>query len=124
MFDSVSRSVYEAEREARIRAEAIAEELRESLKEERKRVTDLLKMLHPDAEKPPLITGGPQGFIPSEQLARMPAVGLRGLREKKRLVSEAKAREDEEEQKTDAEKRREALAPEEADLIDTVIAGR
>jgi hypothetical protein len=140
MFDYVSQAVLDAERERRIRAEVAVEQaaaqiarlseinaqLFSLLERERERhqeaITDTLDRLMPKPKDPLPGFGLPgAGVLTSEQLAHLPAVGKRGLRERNAAVREAKTREEAEEAENDGASRRAVLTPDEQAVVDSQV---
>jgi len=132
MFDSVSREKYEAERDARVRAEARAEafaeherRLTELLASARDEKEDLLDRLAPKSS--PLPFGAPDAAastaLTPEEIIRTPAIGRRGVAARQHRYDEAVTAQDETKRLKAIDERNAALTPEELEEIDRVTQG-
>jgi hypothetical protein len=132
----VSQEKYEAERDARVRAEAIVETLRGQiallqgeLKTERERVSALVEHIAPKPQAPDSTlawTGKGDGpaQLTSEQIMAIPAVGGRGLRQRNNAARLAKLRDVKKAEEEDAGARRAVLTEEEEQILDESIPGK
>jgi hypothetical protein len=125
MFDYVSREKYEAEHDARIRAEAKVEALSEQvatltqlLRDLNNGQTDLLDRVLPKPKDTPVITGEGLSALTAEEIMEIPAVGKSGIKTRLHWAGKARAREADAKKEERLREHREDLTDEELELVD------
>lgn len=125
MLGFVSQEKYEAEHDARVRAEAREEALREQvttltqlLRDLNNGQADLLDRVLPKPDTKPVVTGNGVSHLSEAEIMSIPAVGRAGIKARARLASEARAREAQEKKEKTLQDNRESLTEEELALVD------